>query len=164
MTLQVQSNTQNYSTSYSSNTVVGTSEKRNRVSTLSATLDSVPSPTDEKQKIRQNLRNKIQAMLEIAKDLPPQQCVSMIRRNLADIQTYCAIFGKTFIVVEEDITCEQYDLEASPYDKALLFRGPDERATVAICVTEKGSLLHRNDSAWTVYRNAGDIFTHHFAA
>ena len=119
---------------------------------------------NDQQQIRQDLRQKIQLTLEIAKDLPPVRCVSMIRRNLADIQNYCAIFGKTFIVVEQNITCDQYDLQGAHSDKAILFRGPDERATVAICVTEKGSLLHRNDSAWTVYRDVGDILVHPLAA
>jgi hypothetical protein len=60
-------------------------------------------------------------------------------------------------VIEEKITCDQYELGGRRQDSAILFRGPNKEATVAICVTAKGSLLHRNDYPWTIYRNAGDV-------
>ncbi|MEM9217899.1 MAG: hypothetical protein AAGD25_26605 [Cyanobacteria bacterium P01_F01_bin.150] len=164
MVLQIRLDTQHSSDAFSKNIFVGPSAKISQISALNPPSKSAHALVDDKQQIRQNLRNKIQCMLKIAKELPSRKCVSMIRRNLEDIQNYCAIFGKTFIVVEENIVCNQYNLQGSHHDKAILFRGPDERATVAICVTEKGSLLHRNDSDWKVYRDAGDIFIQHLVA
>ncbi|MEL6384465.1 MAG: hypothetical protein AAFQ89_18815 [Cyanobacteria bacterium J06626_18] len=59
--------------------------------------------------------------------------------------------------MQESITCDEYDLGGSFKDKAILFRGPSEDASVAICLTDKGSLLHRNGSLWRLYGNAGDV-------
>ena len=52
---------------------------------------------------------------------------------------------------------DEYELGGSHQQKATLFRGPSEDASVAICVTSQGSLLHRNGSLWQIYYNAGDI-------
>ncbi len=111
-----------------------------------------PSP-----EIKQTLRDQIQNTLQIAKQLPPELCLQVVKERLLSIQRYCGSVGKTFIVVEEAIACHQYELRGARDDRATLFRGPDEQASVAICVTQKGSLLHRNDSVWAVYRNAGDV-------
>ena len=113
--------------------------------------------TETKESIRRTLSNGIQNILEMAKTLPPDCRVAMVREKLVDIQQYCSTVGKTFIVVEENIGCHQYDLNGSNQDQATLFRGPDERATVAICVTQKGSLMLRNGPDWVVYRNGGDV-------
>lgn len=109
------------------------------------------------QHIKQELRNKIQTMLDSAKDLSSIDCLKTIRKEFGEIQEYCESVGKTFIVIEEEITCSQFDLGGRPHDAAILFRGPNEEANVAVCVTTKGSLLHRNDSDWRIYRDAGDI-------
>ncbi|XGV97364.1 MAG: hypothetical protein ACAF41_32175 [Leptolyngbya sp. BL-A-14] len=111
----------------------------------------------QRSRIRQELQQKIQTALQIAKDLPPQDCLKEIERSLLGIQSYCKVVQKSFIVIEEEITCDQYELGGSHQDTATLFRGPKREATVAICVTAKGSLLHRNDYPWTIYRNAGDV-------
>ncbi|MGF1516076.1 MAG: hypothetical protein ACFB5Z_20585 [Elainellaceae cyanobacterium] len=119
-------------------------------------LDDRLAPS--RDQIKQILRSKIQNTLSIAKGLPPQLCLQVVRERLISIQRYCGSVGKTFIMVEEAIACDQFSLGGLCQDTATLFRGPDEKASVAICVTRKGSLLHRNDSDWTVYRNAGDVF------
>jgi hypothetical protein len=107
--------------------------------------------------IRQELQQRIQTALQAAKDSPPDDCLKKIESSLLAIQTYCKTVQKTFIVIEEKITCDQYELGGRRQDSAVLFRGPNQEATVAICVTAKGSLLHRNDCPWVIYRNAGDI-------
>lgn len=107
--------------------------------------------------IKQKIRQSIYEALQIAKELLPDACLSEIRDRLLCIQNYCKSVEKTFIFVEEAITCDQYGLGGNCQDVAILFRGPSEDASVAICVTHKGSLLHRNDSPWMVYRDMGDI-------
>jgi hypothetical protein len=107
--------------------------------------------------IRQELQQRIQTALQAAQDLSPDDCLKQIETSLLAIQTYCKTIQKTFIVIEEKITCDQYELGGRRQDSAILFRGPNKEATVAICVTAKGSLLHRNDYPWTIYRNAGDV-------
>ena len=107
--------------------------------------------------IRQELQQKIQTALQAAKDLPPDDCLKKIETSLLAIQTHCKTVQKTFIVIEEKITCDQYELGGCQQDSAVLFRGPNKEATVAICVTAKGSLLHRNDYPWVIYHNAGDV-------
>ena len=111
----------------------------------------------QRLRIREALQQKIHLALQAAKDSPPGDCLKKIETNLLAIQTYCKTVQKTFIVIEERITCDQYELGGRRQDSAVLFRGPNTEATVAICVTAKGSLLHRNDCPWIVYRNAGDI-------
>lgn len=111
----------------------------------------------QRSRIRQELQQKIQTALQIAKELPPHACLEEIEKSLLAIQRYCKTLQKTFIVVEEEITCDQYELGGSKQDTATLFRGPKQEATVAICVTAKGSLLHRNGYPWTIYRNVGDV-------
>ncbi|MBW4693659.1 MAG: hypothetical protein KME27_18090 [Lyngbya sp. HA4199-MV5] len=123
---------------------------------ISTTRDDVAAQL-QRSRIRQALQQKIQAALQTAKDLPPQDCLKEIERSLVAIQRYCKRLQKTFIVVEEEITCDQYELGGSKQDTATLFRGPNQEATVAICVTAKGSLLHRNGYPWTIYRNVGDV-------
>jgi hypothetical protein len=113
--------------------------------------------SNPRSQVKQDLRQKIQLALQSAKDLPPQQCLREIRNRLLAIQAYCRTINKTFIVVEERITCNQYGLGGQQYNGAILFRGPSEDASVAICVTDNGSLLHRNSSPWKIYRNTGDI-------
>lgn len=115
------------------------------------------SNATQRQAIRRELQQKIEAALEAAKPLPPEDCLQEIKDQLLAIQIHCRAIAKTFIVVEEKITCSQYGLGGSDRAIATLFRGPSEDASVAICVTYKGSLLHRNGGSWTVYRNAGDV-------
>lgn len=103
------------------------------------------------------LSYRIHAALEFAKTLPPQDCVAEIRISLAAIQAYCETIRKIFIVVEERITCDQHDLGGSKQHHATLFRGPCKDASVAICVTDRGSLLYRNSSEWQIYRRADDL-------
>jgi hypothetical protein len=107
--------------------------------------------------IHKAIGQRINKLLQSAKNLPPQDCLSEIRNTLAEIQKDCLSANKSFIFVEKQITCANYQLGGSAKDQAILFRGPREDASVAICVTAKGSLLHRNGGAWTVYRDAGDI-------
>lgn len=109
------------------------------------------------EQIKQEMRRRIYEALQIAKDLPANDCLSEIRNRLSAVQLYCQSVGKTFIFVEQAITCDQYELGGSQKDSAVLFRGPSEDASVAVCVTEKGSLLHRNSSPWRIYRNVGDV-------
>ncbi|MCG8363733.1 MAG: hypothetical protein MJA27_10440 [Pseudanabaenales cyanobacterium] len=110
-----------------------------------------------KIEIKQELRRRLQKALNSAKQLPPTHCRNEIREQLTAIQVYCHAIEKTFIFVEQRITCNQYGLGGNPQERATLFRGPNEDASVAICVTDKGSLLHRNDCPWEIYRDAGDI-------
>jgi hypothetical protein len=107
--------------------------------------------------IKQEIRRRIYEAIEVASDLKPKERIDEIRFRLFAIQNYCKTIGKTFIVVEQLITCDQFDLGGSARDTATLFRGPNEDASVAICVTHRGSILHRNDCAWKTYSNEGDI-------
>ena len=106
--------------------------------------------------IKQELRRRLQEALYSAKYLPPIKCRNEIRKQLTAIQMYCKVHEKTFIFVEQRITCNQYELGGDCQEEATLFRGPNEDASVAICVTDKGSLLHRNSCPWEIYRDAGD--------
>ena len=110
-----------------------------------------------KADIKQNIRRLLQETLIIAQEREISERRQFVRESLDYVQTYCKQADKTFIVCEEAITCEQFDLGGSTDDQATLFRGPSEAASVAICVTEKGSLLHRNDSEWRIYCDAGDV-------
>ncbi len=107
--------------------------------------------------IKQILRESIHEALRTAQGLEPDACLIEIREQLCAIQTYAKLAGKTFIFVEEAITCDRYELGGRWEDAATLFRGPSENASVAICVTQNGSLLYRNGCAWSVYKDAGDI-------
>jgi hypothetical protein len=107
--------------------------------------------------IKQVLRQSIHEALQTAKDLNSAACLTEIRDQLDAIQVYCKMVNKAFIVVEESITCDCYGLGGRCEDAATLFRGPSENASVAICVTHKGSLLYRNGTAWRVYKDVGDI-------
>lgn len=107
--------------------------------------------------IKQTLRSLLQQTLSIAQQRPVAERRQLVRTKLSHIQTYCKEVDKTFIVREVRITCDQHDLGGQRQQAATLFHDPSEDASVAICVTDKGSLLHRNDSAWTVYANAGDV-------
>lgn len=113
-------------------------------------------PTSREQ-IKQELRRRIVEALQTAKELPPDECLNQIKISLAAIQRYCKTVGKFFVVVEERITCGQHDLGGCHEHSATLFRGPDANASVAICVTDQGSLAYRNSSPWIIYRNQGDI-------
>lgn len=115
-----------------------------------------PNP-NQRELIRQELRQRINDTLQSAQSLPPDHCRHEVRNQLRAMQEYCKTVEKTFIVVEQRITCDQYDLGGSHQDSATLFRGPNDDASVAICVTDKGSLLHRSSSPWRVFRNQGDI-------
>ncbi len=125
--------------------------------TLGLEQQKNPDQAIKRKAVKQELQNRIESALLIAKDLPPEDCLHTIRQHLITIQAYCKSIGKSFIFVEEAIACDEYDLQGAPDDSAILFRGPDEQASVAICVTCKGSLTHRNESAWAIYSNAGDI-------
>jgi hypothetical protein len=115
------------------------------------------SAQTQRQQVKQVLRQKINAALLSAQQLPPDACLQEISSKLSDIQLDCQQIQKTFIVVQEKITCNQHGLGGSDRDSATLFRGPSENASVAICVTQKGSLLHRNGDRWHLYKNAGDV-------
>ena len=115
------------------------------------------SHPSQKEQIKQEVRRRIQETLLIGKDLPPEDRLSEIQRRLLATQHYCESRGKNFIFVKESITCDEYDLGGSSEDKATLFRGPNEDASVAICITDHGSLLHRNGSLWQLYCHAGDV-------
>ena len=133
--------------------------KSRQVAATYTQINTAQSLQQSREQIKQEIRNRIQLMLDSAKGLQSKLCLQQIRNQLTDIQHHCQSVGKTFIFVEEAIACHQFDLGGSHHDDAVLFRGPDERASVAVCVTQKGSLLHRNDSNWIVYRNAGDVLT-----
>lgn len=112
---------------------------------------------DPRSQVRQELGQRIHTALQSAKDLPAQDCLREIKTRLLAIQVYCGTIAKTFIVVEQRVTCDQYGLGGDKHDAATLFRGPNDDASVAICVTDRGSLLHRSSNSWQVYRNAGDV-------
>ena len=120
-------------------------------------LTSTPSPQNQRERVKQMLGQKIFAALLSAQSLPPDDCLQEVKSRLSDIQAECLSIGKTFIVVEERVTCSQHGLKGRDRDRATLFRGPSETASVAICVTDKGSLLHRNGDSWRVYKNVGDV-------
>lgn len=125
--------------------------------TTSISFEQIKYLQDSRSQFKQILRHKIQAALWTAQSLPAEACLSEIRSQLMAIQKYCDCHQKKFLFVEETITCNQYDLGGSDRHFATLFRGPSQDASVAICITQKGSLLHRNSCAWTAYKNAGDI-------
>jgi len=111
----------------------------------------------QREQIKQEIRQRIQDTLQAVRDLPSNDCLNETRNKLSAVELYCQSVGKTFIFVEECITCDQYELGGYYDDKATLFRGPSEAASVAICVTDKGSLLHRNDCPWEIYTHMGDV-------
>jgi hypothetical protein len=111
----------------------------------------------QRSQIKQELQQRIHEALQSAKDLPPDECLCEIKDRLLAIQKYCETVQKTFIMIEEKITCDQHNLGGCRQHIATLFRGPSEDASVAICVTDQGSLLHRNDCPWKIYRSLGDI-------
>ncbi|MBW4661166.1 MAG: hypothetical protein KME15_21020 [Drouetiella hepatica Uher 2000/2452] len=112
---------------------------------------------NQREQIKRELRQKINETLQNAKNLSPSKCLDEIRSRLFAIQQYCKVHGKTFIAIEETITCDQYGLGGNRADAATLFRGPNVDASVAICVSKQGSLLHRDGSSWQIYKNAGDV-------
>ena len=112
---------------------------------------------EQREQIKQELKQKIAETLKCAKEALPDERVNEVRTHLIAIQHYCETVSKNFIVVEEEITCNQYGLGGSNENTATLFRGPSEDASVAICVTNQGSLLYRNSSPWKIYNNTGDI-------
>lgn len=107
--------------------------------------------------IGQDVKQKIQTALQSAQALPPNACLKEIKKRLLAIQSYCKLINKKFTVVEEKITCDQYDLGGNDRDTAILFHSPNEYISIAICLTTKGSLLQRSGYLWKVYRNAGDV-------
>ncbi|MGD1899681.1 MAG: hypothetical protein ACFB16_22390 [Phormidesmis sp.] len=111
----------------------------------------------KKKDVKQELRRLLQAALLVAQETAPSEREKSVRESLDNIQTYCKQVDKVFIVCEQSITCAQYKLGGSSLHAATLFRGPSEDASVAICVTDKGSVLHRNDSDWNIYCHAGDV-------
>jgi hypothetical protein len=110
-----------------------------------------------RSQIRKEIGKQIYELLQSAKQLPTQECLNEVRNKLLEIQKDCQKVEKSFIFVEKRITCANYQLDGYSEDQATLFRGPREDASVAICITDKGSVLHRNGSPWTVYRDAGDV-------
>jgi hypothetical protein len=115
------------------------------------------STQNSREQVKQELRQRIAATLQTAKELSPEACFNQVKHDLLALQKYCQMVGKVFIVVEEKITCDCYELGGHHEHAATLFRGPDENASVAICVTERGSLVYRNSTPWIIYRNQGDI-------
>ena len=107
--------------------------------------------------VKQTIRRLLQETLTVAQKLPVAKRRRFVRQSLENIHDYCATFEKTFIVCELTITCDQYDLGGCQHHSATLFRGPSEDASVAICITQQGSLLHRNNSPWTIYCDVGDV-------
>ncbi|WP_228035422.1 hypothetical protein [Oculatella sp. LEGE 06141] len=130
--------------------------KRAKIEQTLAALPVAPVQY-QREHIKQELRQRIQETLWAAQDLSPEACLQEIQDRLLAIQLYCKTVGKTFIMIEEEITCNQFELGGRSEHGATLFRGPSEDASVAICVTHRGSLLHRNDSSWKIYKSAGDI-------
>lgn len=125
---------------------------------ITATLpEKIEYLQDSRSQFKQALRRKIQTALWTAQDLPAEACLCEVRSQLIAIQNYCDRQQKKFIFIEEIITCNQHELGGSDRQIATLFRGPSADASVAICITEAGSLLYRNSCPWIVYRNAGDI-------
>lgn len=114
-------------------------------------------PLTRQQRIKRELRQNIINTLVSTQELPPEQCLRQMRQRFATIQRFCEIAGKPFVVVETEIRCDQYGLGGHSEHRATLFRGADQNALVAICVTHQGSLLHRNYSSWKLCRNAGDV-------
>jgi hypothetical protein len=123
------------------------------------TAEHTPSIHSEnpRSRIRKEIGKRIYDLLQTAKDLPTSECLNEVRTTLLEIQQDCQKLEKSFIFVEKRITCANYALGGSATDQATLFRGPREDASVAICVTDQGSVLHRNGSPWTAYRNVGDV-------
>jgi hypothetical protein len=113
-------------------------------------------PTDQREIIQKELRHRIQEALQAAQKLSPADRLNEIRQQLLEIQSFCDSVQKTFIFVEQSIACAQYSL-GGQQESATLFRGPSEDASVAICVSDRGSLLHRNSGPWQVYCNEGDV-------
>jgi hypothetical protein len=113
-----------------------------------------------REQIKQELRQRIAETLQTTTELPPEERLSNIKTRLFALQAYCETVAKVFVVVEERITCDQYQLGGYCDDAATLFRGPDINASVAICVTDQGSLAYRNSTPWIIYRNQGDIYRH----
>lgn len=119
--------------------------------------ETYPSHQSQREQTKQEIRRRIHEALQTAKDLPMNDCLDEIRDRLLAIQLYCQSVEKIFIFVEQAITCDQYELGGYQKDSAILFRGPSEDASVAICITNKGSLLHRNSGHWRTYRSMGDV-------
>jgi hypothetical protein len=111
---------------------------------------------DQRKSIQQELRQRIHEALQAAQMLPPADRRTEIRQRLLAIQTFCDSVHKTFIFTEQSIACAHYSLGGGK-EIATLFRGPSEDASVAICVSDRGSLLHRNSGPWQVYCNEGDV-------
>lgn len=112
---------------------------------------------NQRDPVKQELRRRIYEALEAASNLPVGDRAEEIRFRLFAIQNYCKTVGKTFIVVEQQITCDQFDLGGRADQTATLFRGPNQDASVAICITQQGSLLHRTSCPWEICINEGDI-------
>lgn len=110
------------------------------------------------EEVKKELRRLLKDTLVTAQQQPATQRCQTVRQRLNYIQNYCKDRNKTFIVCEIEVTCAQYGLGGSRQHTATLFRGPSEDASVAICVTQQGSLLHRNDSPWKIYCDAGDVY------
>ncbi|MEO1791946.1 MAG: hypothetical protein AAFR25_06945 [Cyanobacteria bacterium J06629_19] len=117
---------------------------------------------EKKQEIKQQIRQRLKETLNAAKEKPNSERQSLIRQSLLQLQAYCKSLGNTFIFYELKITCDQYDLGGSASSPATLFRGPSENASVAICVTDQGSLLHRNGQQWHAYCDAGDVMLNRY--
>jgi hypothetical protein len=97
------------------------------------------SDQSQREQIKQEIQQRIHETLQSARGLPSNDCLSEVRSKLLAVQLYCKSVGKTFIFIEECITCDQYDLGGHHGDKATLFRG------------------HRNDCPWRIYRHMRDV-------
>ncbi len=107
--------------------------------------------------INHKLRQLLQETLMLARETPAAKRDRFVRNSLKYIQIYCQRVSQPFAFHELEIACNQYGLGGSLHHSATLFHGPNEEVSVAICVTKKGSLLHRNDGPWQVYYSAGDV-------
>ena len=123
---------------------------------MNQTIPGTPD-TIKKDWIKQEQKRRIHAVLQQAIELPLPTCRDHIRAELLALKAFCERWGKLFVVIEEQISCAQHDLGGKDEQIATLFRGPDQKASVAICITDQGSRAYRNVALWCVHRNKGDI-------
>ena len=108
-------------------------------------------------RIKQELRLLLRETLTMVQKEPVANRQQFVRKKLEYIQGHCQRANKKFIVCELGITCDQYGLGGSEHHCAVLFRGPSEDASVAICVTDRGSVLYRSGSPWQLIYSARDV-------
>ena len=80
-------------------------------------------PQRQRSRHREVLQQSLQTALHAAKGLSPDGCLKTIETSLLAMQRACKAIQKPFIVIEEKITCGQYELGGGNQDTATLFRG-----------------------------------------